>query len=169
MRNEERQIKAIHEDLLELKAGLEWLLADDGGRFRDSTEDMTVAEVASLQKTLKEVTEDAGAIKTELQKAYDFVRYVRVPAIMEREDLESVKIEGIGRMYLLSDYNMSIRKEQKEKAVEWLIENGLGDIVQETVNASTLKATLKEVIANGTEIPEDLFNVSPFTRAQITK
>jgi len=169
MRKEERDIKDVHRDLVELKSALEWLFADDGGRLRDTTEDMTIAEVASLQKTLKEITDDAGEIKTELQKTYDFIRYVRVPAIMEREDVESVKIEGVGRMYLLSDYNMSIKKGQKEPAIEWLIENGLGDIVQETVNASTLKAALKGVIKNGVEIPEDMFNISPFTRAQITK
>ena len=170
MRKEEMDVRAINDGLVEIKAGLEWLFAEEGGgKFKDSTRDMTIAEVALLQKTMKETVDNADRIKAELQKAYDFMRYVRVPAVMEREEVESVKIEGVGRVYLLSDYNMSIKKGHKPEAVEWLIENGLGDIIQETVNASTLKATLKGVIAQGTEIPEKFFNVSPFTRAQITK
>jgi hypothetical protein len=138
--------------------------------FKDDTEGMTVANIARLQKQLSGLLERAGQIKTHLQKCYDFVRYSRIPEIMDIEDLESVRIEGVGRLYLTSDYNVSTRAGRKQEAMEWLIENGFGDIVQETVNASTLKAIIKkEVIAKGKEVPEDLFNVAPFTRSQITK
>ena len=138
--------------------------------FKDQTEGMEVAEAARIQNRLREVLEKADQIKTHIQKIYDFMRYTRMPEVMDTHDIESVRIEGIGRVYLLSDYNVSTKAGQKQAAVEWLIENGFGDIVQETVNASTLKAVIKkEVIAKGKEVPEDLFNVSPFTRSQITK
>jgi hypothetical protein len=121
--------------------------------FKDDTEGMTVANIARLQKQLSGLLERAGQIKTHLQKCYDFVRYSRIPEIMDIEDLESVRIEGVGRLYLTSDYNVSTRAGRKQ-----------------TVNASTLKAIIKkEVIAKGKEVPEDLFNVAPFTRSQITK
>ena len=43
------------------------------------------------------------------------------------------------------------------------------DEVAETVNASTLKATVKNMYKTGEQVPEELLNVSPFERASITK
>jgi hypothetical protein len=59
--------------------------------------------------------------------------------------------------------------EKKAEFFDWLRDNGRGDLLQENINPSTLKATVKGLVKNGEEIPEDLLNVSPFTRASITK
>ncbi len=167
VRKEEKSISALLKTLTKVKKDL--AKAVDDGNMKGTTEDMSIAEVASLQRKLQETTEMADVIKKKLQVTMDFIRYVRVPAVFEREDTEKATIAGIGTIYLLSDYNISVKKGQKEAAYEWLIEQGLGDIIKEAVNSSTLKATLKGVLAEGKEVPATLFNVSPFTRAQITK
>ena len=160
-------LESVEEGLNTLKGLAEDFSVDE---FKDQTEGMEIAEAARIQNRLRGVLGKADQIKTHIQKIYDFMRYTRMPEVMDTHDIESVRIEGIGRVYLLSDYNVSTKAGQKQAAMEWLIENGFGDIVQETVNASTLKAVIKkEVIAKGKEVPEELFNVSPFTRSQITK
>lgn len=164
--------KGIFLELVERNLSAVESLAEDFGvdEFKNQTEGMGIAKAARVQNQLRNVLEKADQIKTHIQKIYDFMRYTRVPEIMDAHDMESVRIEGVGRVYLLSDVNVSTKVGMKELAIDWLIENGFGDIVQETVNSSTLKAVIKkEVIAKGKEVPEEFFNVSPFTRAQITK
>ena len=80
-----------------------------------------------------------------------------------------MKVEGVGRVGLTSDLYASIAPDQKGAAYEWLSDNGHGDVVQPTVNSSTLKALMKSIIKSGKEIPSELFKVTPFTRASITK
>jgi hypothetical protein len=70
---------------------------------------------------------------------------------------------------LTADMHVSIKADQKGPFYEWLRDNGRTDLIQENVNPSTLKATVKTMFKNGEEVPEHLLNVSPFTRASITK
>jgi hypothetical protein len=42
-------------------------------------------------------------------------------------------------------------------------------MIQETYNSSSLKALLRRMLAEGVDIPDDIFNVTPFTRASIVK
>lgn len=44
---------------------------------------------------------------------------------------------------------------------EWLARNGLGDLIQDTVNASSLKAAIKKKQKDGVIVPTELFNVTP--------
>jgi hypothetical protein len=57
----------------------------------------------------------------------------------------------------------------KEAAFEWLRENGLGELITETVNASTLSAQARKMLEDGTELDADIFNVSVFPTTSITK
>lgn len=51
----------------------------------------------------------------------------------------------------------SPREGMKEELIDWLKQNGCGDMVKETVNAGTLSSWAKELReANDGEIPEDL-------------
>jgi hypothetical protein len=42
-------------------------------------------------------------------------------------------------------------------------------MIVETYNASSLKALFRRMIADGAEIPDEVFNVTPFIRASIVK
>jgi len=146
------------------------LLAENAGaEFRDGLKGSELADAAAYQLFMRSAVELATEIKSELQKRYDFIRFSLIPEIMDEDGLESARVEGVGRVSLQSDINASVKADHKIEAQDWLIENGYGDVIQETVNSSTLKALLKKRIKEGLDIPADLFNVSPFTRAQITK
>lgn len=106
--------------------------------------------------------------KTRIQKDYDYLRHNKIPNTMEEEGIENITIEGIGRVTLTSDINASIPAASRVAAYEWLQENGFGDLVIGTVNASTLKAFIKGQLKAGNSVPEKLFSVRPFTRATIT-
>lgn len=55
------------------------------------------------------------------------------------------------------------------KAWDWLRENGHDALIKPTVNASSLSAVAKEMIENGSELPEDLFRVHTKEAISITK
>ncbi|WVR18108.1 hypothetical protein JXVLWARM_CDS_0057 [Burkholderia phage Bm1] len=105
----------------------------------------------------------------ELDALYDFLRKKEIPDLMQAEDVRTVTFEGIGRVQLAGDCYASIPADQKEAAFSWLRENNYGDLIQEQVNSSTLKAWAKESLEQGRELPEGVFKVEPYTRASIVK
>lgn len=98
---------------------------------------------------------------------YDLLRIELIPASMEDEGVERVTYEGIGRVNLTGD--LYVQVQNKSGLMDWLSDEGMGDLIQPTANSSTLKAFIKRRIAAGQEIPEEFVKVSPFTRASITK
>lgn len=123
--------------------------------------------VVHVMARLKALNEAADEAKKAIGKAYNHVRMSCLPEKMGEEGLDGLRVEGVGRVSITADIHA--RTLDKEGAFIWLEENGHGDIVQETVNAGTLKALLRRRLREGEEIPETLFKVSPFERASITK
>ena len=138
--------------------------------YYDSMEGKTIFELAAEMNDIRLLLDTAKEVKTSLQKKYDALRLNLVPSAMDDEGVTSINIDGIGRMGLTADLYASIPADQKPEAYEWLRDNQHGDIIKETVNAGTLKATFKAIIKKGEEtIPENIFKVTPFSRAAITK
>jgi len=106
------------------------------------------------------------AIWKPLQKRYDELRLAEIPAEMAEEDVRSIT-GGFGRCTLQSDLHVSA--PDKMKLHSWLEETGNGSLIIPTVNAQTLKAFCKEQMTNGTELPESVLKVTPFSRAIIYK
>ena len=109
-----------------------------------------------------------GQLKN-INAEFDFLRITKIPTQMEDEGVDRITITGVGRVSLTADMHVSVKTDMKAKFYDWLRDNGRSDLISETVNASTLKAAVKGMYKAGEEIPEDLLNVSPFTRASITK
>ena len=57
------------------------------------------------------------------------------------------------------DININKDPELKEKVLNWVKENNLDYTHDETVHPQTLKATLKEQISRGKEIPFEIFDI----------
>jgi len=126
--------------------------------------DLIVA-MHAIQKQKEAIEAQLKVINAE----FDFLRITKIPTKMEDEGVDRISITGVGRVSLTADMHVSIKSEQKEAFYDWLRDNGRADLISETVNASTLKAAVKGMYKAGEEIPEDLLNVSPYTRASITK
>jgi hypothetical protein len=124
-----------------------------------------VTSMAALARNKEELEDSLKAIN----KEFDFLRITKIPGQMEDEGIDRITVNGVGRVSLTADMHVSVKAEKKAEFFDWLRDNGRADLISETVNASTLKAAVKGMYKAGEEIPEDLLNVSPFTRASITK
>lgn len=125
--------------------------------------------LARLHSGYRENIDALGEAKTTLQKAFDWLRISHIPERMEAEELESMVIEGVGRMYLTTQFMASIKADCKEGAYQYLQDNGHGDIIQSTVNASSLKALAKQKLKDNDPLPKDLFNTNISSAAVIQK
>jgi hypothetical protein len=112
----------------------------------------------SLEETLKGVNE-----------TFDFLRITKIPTVMNDENIDRISVKGVGRVSITADMHVSIKADKKDDFYQWLRDNGRTDLISETVNASTLKASVKKMFKEGEIPPEDLLNISPFERASITK
>lgn len=114
----------------------------------------------------KDVLEDE---LSEINKELDRIRVAVIPPMMESLGVRTATFEGLGRVQLAADIYASTREGQKSAAMQWLRDCGYADMITETYNASSLKALFRRQLAEGADIPEDIFNVTPFVRASIVK
>ena len=135
----------------------------------DEGANMKLAEIAAEYKAIKEALEEAGEVKTILQKISDSYSKHILPARMEEEGIETVRIEGVGRLQTKSDIYCSCPAPNREALQDWLVDHGHGSLISQSVNASTLKAFIKEQMKEGNPVPDDLLNIEPYNMAVIVK
>jgi hypothetical protein len=133
--------------------------------------DKTLAELAIRMMELDEALKAFKSGSSTAQVEMDYLRKVAIPAKFETScpGATSVKLDGIGTLSVVGDLYVNVPADNREAVKEWLGDNGYGDLIQETVNASSLKALVKECILNGIEIPDGLINITPFQQARLTK
>src|SRR6185436_4287684 len=124
-----------------------------------------IREMNVLRQRKEAIEEDLAETNGE----YDYIRLNLVPARFEQEGIENMRVEGIGMVSLTGDMYVAIRAANRQAAFEYFRDIGKGALITQTINSSTLKATVKAMIRSGEEIPEELITVTPFTRASITK
>lgn len=128
---------------------------------------------------LKSLVEEFSKLKSEkdlleeqlsnINKRIEILARQEIPNAMDEAGIHNVNFEGIGRISLRADVFASISSDNKEAAYEWLEATGRGSLIKPTVNSSTLRAAIKAWILEGEEIPEDLFKVTPYTQATLTR
>lgn len=128
---------------------------------------LTLLEMVKKMREL-EVQKEAASEELKIINAhYDVLRLEVIPEKMDAEGIENIKIEGVGRVSLTADMFTAVTN--KVGLYDWFKTNNLADLIQETVNASTLKAFIKRRMKEAKPYPEDCVRVTPFTRASITK
>tara|TARA_R110000772_G_scaffold268452_1_gene395568 strand:+ start:13297 stop:13800 length:504 start_codon:yes stop_codon:yes gene_type:complete len=137
------------------------------GQDTETYQEMTVNELAFLMNMTQSIYEEADSVKKQLGKMYDDLRVIQIPTKMDDEGIESQKITDLGLLMLTDD--LRVKVEDKEAEFEWLETTLNGDLIQDTVNAGSLKALLRRRLKAGEEVPSDIFTVTPFTRASIKK
>lgn len=133
---------------------------------------MSMDDLRSQCARMKELQGQKDKLETELSdinKELDVIRTKKIPELMESMELRNVTIEGLGRVQLAADIYASTREGQKEAAMTWLRDCGYENMITETYNASSIKALFRRLMADGADIPDDIFNVQPFLRASIVK
>ena len=130
-------------------------------------DDMKVFQLASHLRDLKILKDEIKALHTAVNGEYDFLSVNVLPERMEDEGIETLKIKDVGRLQSAPDIRCNLPAANREAMQEWLTDKGFGAMVTPGINSSTLKAFVKDCIANGNPYPEDLLKVTPFTRATV--
>lgn len=138
-------------------------------KARAAVAGMGIRELASRMKDCQAALEEAKRRVTELNAWYDVIRFEAIPSKMDEEGIDHVTYDGIGRVGLTGDLFVSVKPGQKKGLFDWLKKRKLGSLVQPSINASTLKAFIKGRIKKGEELPQEYVNITPITRASITK
>lgn len=132
-------------------------------------DNMKVFQLATHLRALKNLKDEIKALHTAVQDEYEFLSVNILPERMDDEGIETLKIKDVGRLQSASDIRCNVPAANREALQEWLIDAGFESMVRPDVNSSTLKAFVKECIANGKPYPEELLKVTPFTRASVVK
>jgi hypothetical protein len=104
----------------------------------------------------------------EVTRIFDHLRITRIPAAFDDAGIENMTVEGVGRCSITADLHARILPGQQDEAFTWLRDNGRGDLIKETVNSGSLRATCKQMLRSGEKVP-DMIEVSPYQRASITR
>jgi len=144
-------IKEMTEEEVEKNTGFS--IAEIG-----SLESMDAATMGKAMIATRNDLDQYKATKARYEKRYEWLRK-HLPKKMEDEGIEKFTIDG-KNIRIGSQLFASILKDNRLFAYDWLRSNGLGDIIVETVNSSTLKATVKEQMGQGVNFPEELFKVT---------
>lgn len=100
---------------------------------------------------------------------YELYKTEKVPEALEAEGL---KFQPLAEGYRVGTNNkmyVSVAADRRDRAYQWLRENGLGDLISSTVNSSSLSAAAKhELEENNIDFPPDLFTVAHVTTTSVT-
>ena len=161
------QRQFLGEARIEISSALHLLNQFNRDNIEPQIKEMSAVEMARFMNELMQAHEQADELKSTIGKVYDWVRTGMLPEKMDEEGIDLLRVDGVGRVSLTSDINVSV--VDKDESFKWLEESGHSDMITETVNASSLKALLRRLIRDGKEVPEAIYKVTPFTRASITK
>lgn len=123
-----------------------------------SLEKMSMVDLGRTMGIVREELDRAASIKTMFEHQYDTLKRM-LPKKMESEGVERFTVDGRGIAVRVEVY-ASIPADKREEAYLWLRKNGLGSVITNTVNGSTLKAMVKEQVSLGHTLPDDLFKVT---------
>jgi hypothetical protein len=132
-------------------------------------EEMSISQLAAQLRDFKQALDKIGSMKTELQKMYDYLSIEVLPDRMDEEGIDTIKVKNVGRLQTSSDIRCSVPANNKDEVKNWLRENGHGSMISEAVNASTLKAFVKEMMKENKPYPEHLLNIHAYSRATVVK
>jgi hypothetical protein len=134
-------------------------------------EDLDYKDLAKLLLQLKGSVDELDKQTKEMRAQFDHLRLRVIPDRMNEDGIQSIRLAGVGVLKLTNDAYCSTKAGRKEEVLKWLRGQDFGELITETVSASTLKALAKELVLNEGDLGElsDLVNFTPFQRASITK
>lgn len=145
-------------DMAATKESVILFLADEANSYKDKI---------CLQYLIRLNLDRVKALEALLTSMHESAQKKYVPEAMEDEGITKISIAGVGTVYLQGDMYVSMNAAKKEEAYKWLDDNGNGDLIKPVVNSSSLSALIKKMIGDGFEVPADLINIQPYTKAVI--
>lgn len=145
-------------------------LADEiDGQVAALEKETDIKNVCTAWLRLKEQYGRLDDARKRVYHALDKMDKHVVPSALERAGLEKVQIPELARSFYIS-VKHSASMVDKDKGIKWLKKSGHADLVQETVNAGTLCAFLREyALETGKEPPEGLFTMNSYNTTGSSK
>lgn len=103
-----------------------------------------------------------------LKTLWKETKEITVPACFEQSGVENVPLSEGYRVGLSTRIVASMVPDRKAAAYAWLEENA-PDLIQPTVNASTLSAYAKELREGNRELPDSLFKVTDLNNTTVNR
>lgn len=130
---------------------------------------LDIAEAARIFICMHRINAQIDLMTKAWNAIYEQVKTRVVPEMLEAEGKTSENLEGF-RITTSSKLYASIAGGKKDDAYKWLRENGLGALITETVNASTLSAAAKVRLEEEfLDLPSDLFNTTVQSNTSVTR
>lgn len=127
-----------------------------------------LAPTATFFKALVDLNDD---LKEVYKPVYHYMNHYQqkiLPDLFRFNSVVETKTMYGHNVKMVEDFNVTIPAEMKPAAYQWLETNGYGDIISSTINASTLKATMKSIKETATVVPGDIFKMSDFIKMSVT-
>lgn len=118
---------------------------------------------------VRRVKDELDDIVKKFNALYEEMRTVKLPAKFEEAGVPTITLDEGYRVTVSHLVRASIKTDQREGAYQWLRDNGLGDLITPTVNASTLSAAAKSMQEDNQELVPEYFNVSILNQTSVTK
>lgn len=132
-------------------------------RIAKQTAPMAASDYVHIKNLADRYTE-IGKI---LGDTVDTLKRESLPNAFERDKLTSFNTSDGFRVTISQSVRCAIIN--KVVAYDWLRNNGLGAIISETVNSSTLSATARSLLDEGKELPPEIFNTHLQPSTSVTK
>ena len=91
-----------------------------------------VEKLKSLQSQIKNLEDKMKDLKED-EKHFSCVI---IPKLMEDMNLKSLKLQDGSELTIKKIYSASMRADKKAEAIQWLRDNGLGDIVKNNITVT---------------------------------
>ena len=105
----------------------------------DQTDKVDVNELSEAIEQFKSVGAQILAAEIKLKELKDQEKYISehvIPDIMEKQNLKTLKLKDGSELSIGKKFYASFKAEKKEEGIQWLRDNGLGDIVDNNITVT---------------------------------
>lgn len=126
----------------------------------------SVTEIAREYFALKQKAKEYEELRKDCNNKADEVEFQLVKA-MEESGVSSFKDSDLNVTFF-QQVELGVKVEDKDQFISWIKENGMNDIITETINAKKRDSVIKEHIRNtGADVPG--IKISPYTKINTRK
>lgn len=134
------------------------------------TQDDIAAAYIKVYTAVRDTQDDISeAIKPIAEVVAEFADY-RLPEAFEAAGIKTLTLESGDRVTIMEKLIASIKAGMKDDAIKFFKKSKkTKDMVQETINSSTLSAYAKSLAEQGMSLPDDLFNIHIKSTTSLTR
>ena len=105
----------------------------------DQTDNVDVNELSEAIEQFKSVGAQILAVESKLKELKAQEKYISeftIPEIMNKQNLKTVKLKDGSELSVGKKFFASAKADKKTEAIQWLRDNGLGDIVDNNITVT---------------------------------